>query len=62
MAQREAIRQFADRRLGTGGQSLERQQSLMLVRLDLVFSGPRLAELKKMPKLVAKLSQLLVIA
>src|SRR5665213_787316 len=32
------------------------------VRLDPMFSCPRLAELKKMPKLVAKLGQLLVVA
>jgi hypothetical protein len=56
MAQCETIRQLADRRMSTGRQAFERQQSLMLVRLNPMFSRPCLTELKKMPKLVAKLS------
>ena len=55
MTQREAIRQFANGRLGTGGQSFERQQGLMLMGLDPMLSRPRFAELKKVPKLVTKL-------
>jgi hypothetical protein len=35
---------------------------LMLVRLDPMLSCPGLAEVKKMPELVAKLGQLLVVA
>ena len=62
VAQRETIRQLANRRVGAGGQSFERQQSLMLMRLDPMFSCPCLAELKETPELVFKLSQLLVVA
>ena len=47
--------------MSTGGQAFEGQQRLMLLRFDPVFSCPRLAELKKMPKLVTKLSELLVV-
>lgn len=62
MAQREAVRQLANRRVSARGQSLKRQQSLVLVRLDPMLAGPCLAELKKMPELVAKFGQLLIVA
>ena len=62
MAQREPIRQFANCRMRTGGQAFQGQQRLMLVRLDSVFPCLCFAELKKMPKLVAKLGELLVVA
>jgi hypothetical protein len=62
MAQRQAICQLADGRLGAGRQSLDRQQCLMLLRLYAVLSGPDFAELKEVTELVAELSQLLIVA
>ena len=63
MTQRESIRQFANRRLGAGGQSFKGQQSLMPMGLDpMLSSSACLAEMKKVPKLVAKLRQLLIVA
>jgi hypothetical protein len=44
VAQSKAVGELADRRLGARGQSLERQQSLMLVWLDSELSCPYLAE------------------
>src|SRR5690349_14312034 len=61
MAKYQAVRQFADGRLGSGRQALKREQGLVLLRLDIVFPGPNFAEVKKVAKLVAKLSQLLIV-
>jgi hypothetical protein len=61
VAQREAIREFANRRMRVAGKSFERQQSLMLLRLDPMLSCLPFAELKKTPELVSKLGQLTVV-
>jgi hypothetical protein len=62
MSQGETIRQLANGRLGTIGQAFQRQQRLVLLRLDAMLSGLYLAELKEMPELVPELSQLLIFA
>ena len=61
VAERKAIRKRADRRLGASGQTLECQQSLMLLRLYPKFPGAHLAEPEKMTELMSKLSQLTII-
>jgi hypothetical protein len=62
MPQDQPVGQFADGGPFSGREPLERQQCLMLLRLQIVLSSLQLAEMKELPELVSKLSQILVIA
>jgi hypothetical protein len=57
VAQREAICQLANGRPAVRRQPFEREQTLVLLRLDPVLSCLHFAELKEMAKLAAKLRQ-----
>ncbi len=62
MPQNQTVRQLADGRPFSLGQPLERQQRLMMLRLKTVLPGLQFAEMKKLPELESKLSQVPVIA
>ena len=62
MPQDQPAGQLADGGPFVRGQPLERQQCLMLLRLQIVLSGLQLAEMQKLPELVSKLRQILVVA
>jgi len=57
VAQQEARCEFPNRRPYAAGQSLQREQSLVLLRLDRVLSSLLFTEMKKQPQVAPELGQ-----
>ena len=55
------MRELTDRRLRPGRQSFNREQRLMLLRLQVMVSGLHFAEVQELPKLKSKVGQVAIV-
>ena len=62
MAQREPVGQLGDGRVRAGREPFERQQRLMLLRLDSMSPCLHFAEVEKLAKLAPEIGELLIFA